>query len=143
MFLFAQAGALQYTGVTDEIAKYLTKLTDSSMTILISSVLWISTIGSSVLDNIVLVATFVPVIQSFKGLGTSLQPLWWALLFGGCFGGNITLVGSTANIVALGILEKEKNIRITFMRWLGIGLTVGLITTIIAMIALLMFPMYH
>ncbi|MCX7830295.1 MAG: aminotransferase V, partial [Acidobacteria bacterium] len=40
------------------------------------------------------------------------QPLWWALLFGGCFGGNITLIGSTANIVALGILEKERNIKV-------------------------------
>ena len=39
------------------------------------------------------------------------------------------MIGSTANIVALGILEKEKNLRINFFHWLGIGLTVGIVTT--------------
>jgi len=72
-----------------------------------------------------------------------LEPLWWALLLGGCFGGNITLVGSTANIVALGILEKERKVRITFMRWFGIGLTVGVVTTVIAWAMLLFIPFYH
>ncbi|PIR66161.1 MAG: hypothetical protein COU52_00320, partial [Candidatus Omnitrophica bacterium CG10_big_fil_rev_8_21_14_0_10_43_8] len=103
----------------------------------------ISTIGSSLLDNVVLVAAFIPVIQSFGSININLQPLWWALLFGGCFGGNITLVGSTANIVALGILEKEKNIKMTFFRWLGVGFIVGIVTTSIVWVALLFLPMYR
>jgi Na+/H+ antiporter NhaD/arsenite permease-like protein len=73
----------------------------------------------------------------------NLQPLWWALLFGGCLGGNITLIGSTANIVALGILEKEKKIRVTFFRWFWIGLVVGLATTTIVWIALITLPIYR
>jgi len=83
------------------------------------------------------------VIQSFGSININLQPLWWALLFGGCFGGNITLVGSTANIVALGILEKEKNIKMTFFRWLGVGFIVGIVTTSIVWVALLFLPMYR
>jgi Na+/H+ antiporter NhaD/arsenite permease-like protein len=77
-----------------------------------------------------------------QGLHLQLQPLWWALLFGGCFGGNITLVGSTANIVALGILEKEKNIRMTFFRWFWVGLTVGVVTTCVVWLALTILPFY-
>jgi len=143
MLLFAQAGTLKYTGVTDILARKLAGLTSNSLSGLIGIVLWVSTIGSSVLDNVVLVAAFIPVIQSFQSLNLDLQPLWWALLFGGCLGGNITLIGSTANIVALGILEKERNIKITFFRWLGIGLTVGIITTIIVWISLLWLPLYR
>ncbi|MCM8778942.1 MAG: anion permease, partial [Candidatus Omnitrophica bacterium] len=94
--------------------------------------LWLSCFGSSILDNVVLVAAFIPVVQGFASLGFSLRPLWWALLFGACYGGNITLVGSTANIVALGLLEKEKEIRIKFLQWLGIGLIVGIVTTALA-----------
>ena len=45
--------------------------------------------------------------------------------------------------VALGILEKEKNIRMTFLRWFGVGLTVGLITTSIVWVALLFLPLYR
>ena len=143
LLLFAKAGTLKYTGATDVFAKKILTLVKHSPGMLIGTILWMSAIGSSILDNVVLVAAFIPIVQSFKDLGFVLQPLWWALLFGGCMGGNITLVGSTANIVALGILEKEKNIRMTFFRWFWIGLTVGLITTAIVWIALLVLPMYH
>ncbi|MDD3906092.1 MAG: SLC13 family permease [Candidatus Omnitrophica bacterium] len=141
MLLFAQAGTLQYTGATDELAKRLAGMVGNSQTFLTGVILWISAIGSSILDNVVLVAAFIPVIQGFKDIAT--QSFWWALLFGGCLGGNITLVGSTANIVALGMLEKEKNIRITFLRWFGIGLTVGLSTTIVVWLALTFLPFYR
>jgi len=142
LLLFAQAGTLKFTGATDVLARNLAHAAGNSTAVLIGIVLWISTIGSSILDNVVLVAAFIPVVQSFQGLNVSLQPLWWALLFGGCLGGNITLVGSTANIVALGILEKEKNIHVTFFRWFWVGLTVGLITTGIVWMALLFLPFY-
>ncbi|MFH0913622.1 MAG: SLC13 family permease [Candidatus Omnitrophota bacterium] len=142
LLLFAQAGTLKYTGATDVIAKHLAGLAGNSSMFLTGIVLWTAAIGSSILDNVVLVAAFIPVIQSFQGLGSNLQPLWWALLFGGCLGGNITLIGSTANIVALGILEKEKNVRMTFFRWFGVGLTVGLITTTVAWLALAFLPIY-
>ena len=142
LLLFAQAGTLKYSGATDILAKNLLGLAKNSSSYLIGIVLWTSTIGSSILDNVVLVAAFIPVIQSFQSLNLNLQPLWWALLFGGCLGGNITLVGSTANIVALGILEKERNIKMNFFRWFWVGLTVGVITTAVVWCALIFLPFY-
>jgi len=143
MLIFAQAGTLKYTGATDVLATKLVQVVRNSPSALTGVILWISAIGSSVLDNVVLVAAVIPIVQSFKALGFSLQPLWWALLFGGCLGGNITLVGSTANIVALGILEKEKNIRMTFFRWFWVGLSVGIITTALVWLALILLPFYR
>lgn len=143
LLLFAQAGTLKYTGTTDVFAKSLAAFAGHSSQALTGIILWIATIGSSILDNVVLVAAFVPVVQSFQGLNLNLHMLWWALLFGGCLGGNITLIGSTANIVALGILEKEKHIRMTFFQWFGIGLAVGIITTTIVWLALLFIPIYR
>ena len=142
LLLFAQAGTLKYTGATDVLAQKMLRLVDNNPKALAGMVLWVSAIGSSILDNVVLVAAFIPVVQSFQGLNVTLQPLWWALLFGGCLGGNITLVGSTANIVALGILEKEKNIRMTFFRWFWVGLSVGIITTCVVWAALIWLPFY-
>ncbi len=143
LLLFAQAGTLKYTGATDVFAQKLVGMAKNNPLILTGTVLWISAIGSSILDNVVLVAAFIPIVQSIKMLGFAMQPLWWALLFGGCLGGNITLVGSTANIVALGILEKEKNIRMTFFGWFWIGLTVGIITTMVVWLALIYLPFYR
>ncbi len=143
LLLFVQAGTLKYTGTTVFLAQRIVESVSSNPNFLISIILWVSTIGSSVLDNVISVAAFIPVIQGFQALNVNLQPLWWALLFGGCFGGNITLVGSTANIVALGILEKEKNIKITFLKWFWIGLSVGLVTTSIVWLALIFLPFYR
>lgn len=142
MLLFAQAGTLKYTGATDILASRLANLAGNHPSVLTGLVLWVATIGSSILNNVVLVAAFIPIIQSFQVLSLNLKPLWWSLLFGGCLGGNITLIGSTANIVTLGILEKEKNIHMTFFRWFWVGLTVGLITTSVVWFALVFLPFY-
>ncbi len=143
MLLFAQAGTLKYTGATDVLAKKLFGFSGNSLPVLTGIILWSSAIGSSILDNVILVAAFIPIIQSFQFANISLQPLWWALLFGGCLGGNITVVGSTANIVALGILEKEKKIHIKFMQWFAIGIITGGITTCVVWLVLLFLPFYR
>lgn len=131
MFLFAKAGALKYTGLTDRLAAGIASVATSQFQIQ-SFVLWFSSFASSLLDNVVLVAALIPVVQSLAGLGFSAEPLWWGLLFGGVYGGNMTMIGSTANIVALGMLEKRFNYHMRFFKWLWIGLLGGLLPTMVA-----------
>ena len=138
MFLFAKAGCLKYVGITDIISESLMGLGGGSLLILIPVVLWISGFLSAACDNVLVVATFVPIIQNLaEQLGTDV--LWWALLFGGCYGGNMTMVGSTANIVALGILEDRKGIHMTLGFWIKIGLLGSVIPMAIGTAALLIF----
>lgn len=139
MLLFAKVGALKYTGVTEIFSRGIAGLANGSQFFMTTFVLWASAIGSSILDNVVLVATFIPVINELKIIGIETSSLWWALLFGGCLGGNITLVGSTANIVALGMLEKQAKFKISFWQWFKIGSVVGLITTGIVWFILITF----
>lgn len=143
LLLFMQAGTLKYAGTTVFFANKLIKIIGENLKILASAVLWISAFGSSILDNVVLVAAFIPILQGFQAINISSQKLWWALLFGGCLGGNITLIGSTANIVASGILEKERNIRLNFFSWLWVGLLVGLVTTSLVWGVLIFAPFYR
>jgi Na+/H+ antiporter NhaD/arsenite permease-like protein len=140
MFLFAKAGCLKYVGVTDIISNNLMSIGGGNLLLLIPLILLFSGLISSVLDNVLVVAMFIPVIQSMTtSLGTN--ALWWALLFGACYGGNITMVGSTANIVALGILEDRKHYHMRFKYWIKIGLLGGLIPMAVALIATLL--MFH
>jgi len=135
MFLFAKAGCLKYVGITDIISESLMGL-GGGILILIPVVLWISGFLSAACDNVLVVATFVPIIQNLaEQLGTDV--LWWALLFGGCYGGNMTMVGSTANIVALGILEDRKGIHMTLGFWIKIGLLGSVVPMVIGTVALL------
>ena len=138
MFLFAKAGALKYTGLTDVLANSISSFATSQVQIQ-TFMLWFSGIMSSLLDNVVLIAALIPVVQSLVVMGFNGDPLWWALLFGGVYGGNITMIGSTANIVALGMLEKQFNYHMRFIRWLGIGILGGVIPMIIGTIWLLIF----
>ena len=47
------------------------------------------------------------------------------------------MIGSTANIIALGLLEKEQNIKIAFFNWLKIGTVVGSLSIIISFLAII------
>ena len=138
MFLFAKAGALKYVGITDIVSDYMMGLGQGNVFILIPMVLWLSGFLSAAMDNVLVVATFVPIIQNLTAqLGSPV--LWWALLFGGCYGGNMTMVGSTANIVALGILEDRVGYHMKLSYWIKIGLVASLVPMAIGTVALLIF----
>jgi len=138
MFLFAKAGALKYTGLTDVLAGGIASIATSQIQIT-TFMLWFSGIFSGFLDNVVLIAALIPVVQSLAVIGCNASPLWWALLFGGVYGGNITMIGSTANIVALGMLEKQFNYHMRFFKWLGIGLVGGLLPMLVGQVWLMIF----
>jgi Na+/H+ antiporter NhaD/arsenite permease-like protein len=138
MFLFAKAGALQYTHLTDVLAAAISS-TATSQPQIQTFVVWFSGIASSLMDNVVLVAALIPVVNSLIALGYNGFPLWFALLFGGVYGGNITMIGSTANIVAIGMLEKNFSYHMKFFKWFWIGLLGGFLPMLIGTLWLLLF----
>ena len=143
MFLFAQAGILSATGVAETLAGRVLAFASHSHTFLISTILFGSAIISSALDNVVVVAGSIPVIHSINAMLELKSVLWWALLFGACFGGNMTIIGSTANIIAIGALEKRKNTTIGFGYWFKIGAVVGIVTLVFILIAITFLPYYR
>jgi Na+/H+ antiporter NhaD/arsenite permease-like protein len=52
-------------------------------------------------------------------------PVFVAMMFGGTLGGNATLIGASANVVAVGICAARGQ-RVTFMQFLRIGLPIAL-----------------
>lgn len=136
MFLFAQAGVIQSSGIAAALAQKMLDVV-SAKKALAATVLFSSGLFSSILDNVVVVASYVPVIRNMNIADKGL--LWWALLFGGCYGGNVTMIGSSANIVALGILEKKTNYRVSFGEWLKLGAVVGAASAFISILTMWLF----
>jgi Na+/H+ antiporter NhaD/arsenite permease-like protein len=58
--------------------------------------------------------------------------IYWLMLFGGTFMGNMTVIGSTANIIAVGVLEKRGHGTIKFGEWFKIGFIVSIVSMAIA-----------
>jgi Na+/H+ antiporter NhaD/arsenite permease-like protein len=141
MLLFAIAGSMEEQRVTHCLADKLTGVVKAGPRGMIPLVLLISSLGSAFIDNIIFVAAFTPVIQALIEKSADFSVLWWTLLFGACFGGNITVVGSTANIIAVGFLEKRSHAHIGFWEWLKVGALVGLLTGLVAWALLMVIPM--
>ncbi len=135
MLLFAIAGTLEHTHVDRVMATYFSGFCGSNLFTLVPFILVLTAVGSAFVDNVIFVAAFSPVIEQLSITVKDL-PLWWALLFGACFGGNITMIGSTANIVALGMLEKRSHIHIYFFQWLKIGALSAFLAMLIAWVSL-------
>ncbi|MCD8350319.1 MAG: anion permease [Planctomycetaceae bacterium] len=127
LMLFMIAGALERTGTTDRVAEYMVQAFGDTTQVLIPAVLGVSTLMSAFVENIVFVAAFIPIVNKFDQ-----TPLLWALLHGACLGGNITMVGSTANIVAVGMMEKRYWTTVHFVTWLKTGILVGLASCLVA-----------
>jgi Na+/H+ antiporter NhaD/arsenite permease-like protein len=137
LFLFALAGVVKYSGASDVIARGLTGKFGNPANLLSAVLIYSSSLLSAILDNTVVVATYIPIVQSLGSLNINIKPLWWAVLFGACYGGNITIIGSTANIIAMDILEKSRGVKIGFYPWLKVGLVVGIVTTTVAYLAII------
>lgn len=135
MLLFASAGTLQYVGVTEHIAKGMLNATDGNLSLLFVVVTWSIGILSAFMDNVLAVASYVPVVADLAET-VNVAPLWWGMLMGGTILGNLTFIGSTANIVAIGMLEKEEKKGITFMEWFWPGLVTSVPSLLLATILL-------
>ena len=140
MLLFSISASLSTNGITGNLAKTLTQHVKGGPTGMIPFVVVISSLGSAFVDNIVFVAAFTPVVQELMKMSSEYSVLWWALLFGACYGGNITVVGSTANIVASGLLEKHGYHPVKFGDWIKIGALVGVVSGVMAWVMLLVMP---
>jgi len=134
--LFASVGALQYVGVTDLLAQTIFAVSGGSELSLLVILTASISLLTAFLDNVLAVAIFMPVVTGLGEAGAQTFPLWWAMLFSGCFFGNATIIGSTANIVALGMHERENRGHISFLEWVKYGSIIAFTTLLFAMVAL-------
>jgi len=136
LILFASVGTLRLTGVTTVMANSLLFLAGGNETWLFVSFILIAGILSAFMDNVLAVATFIPIIQDLQSIGVHGFPLWWGALFAGTFFGNLTMIGSTANIVAVGMIERRRVGHITFIQWIKPGLLASVPPIAIAILLL-------
>ena len=134
--LFVIIGGMQSAGVFQGLVNLLSHLVNLPPVILGLIILWGVALGSSAVDNVPITIALIPVIQGLGDAGIPAAPLWWALVFGAGFGGNGTIIGSTANIVVASLSEKTRN-PITPRLWNKRGLPVMIGSTLVASICYL------
>lgn len=105
--LFIVVGGLEQTGILEQIAGFIEKVSGGNAYIMVAIIIWISAIASAFIDNIPFAATMVPVISSLAATtGVPLTTLAWALAMGTDIGGSATPIGASANVVGTAAAAK-------------------------------------
>ena len=137
--LFMLVGGIEQAGVLEYIAKGIHNIAGDNLVLLTMSILWFSAILSAFVDNIPFTATMIPLIKDIGAIsGIAIGPLWWALSLGACLGGNGTIIGASANVVASGMAEDTGH-KISFIAYFKICFPLMLVTVAIATVYLLLF----
>lgn len=106
--IFMIIGGLDAVGIINDISDLLVKASGGNVFALYSLLVWASVVISAFIDNIPYVATMLPVVTGIAAtLGINPMVLYLGLLSGATLGGNLTPIGASANITAVGILRKE------------------------------------
>jgi Na+/H+ antiporter NhaD/arsenite permease-like protein len=136
--LFIMVGALVKTGVIDELARSAIEFTDGNALLTAMLILGVSAPVSGVIDNIPYTATMAPIVSELSASipdMTHPHALWWALVLGADFGGNLTAVGASANVVMLGIARRAEN-PISFWEFTRKGLLITVLSIVISAVYL-------
>ncbi|MBF0209827.1 MAG: ArsB/NhaD family transporter [Desulfamplus sp.] len=134
--LFILVGVLEHKGVIEWIAHHVFLKIGGNPYVMVLTVLWVSGIASGFLDNIPFTITMIPIVRVM--LEASPVPndiLWWALALGACFGGNLTMIGASANIVSVGI-AKQCGVHISFFEFMKKSAMITIMTLTISSIYL-------
>lgn len=121
--LFMLVEAVVQVGIVGGIADRLAQAAGGDSTLASITLLWFSAVASAVVDNIPYTATAIPVVQRLTESGLREQPLWWSLALGACLGGNLTIVGASANVVVANMAARAGH-PIRFLDFLGHGAVV-------------------
>lgn len=106
--LFIIISGVEKAGVLDWLAEKMVLLGGGNLFVIYTVIVWVSVLLSAFIDNIPYVATMLPVVQSIAlSMGIAPYVLYFGLLTGATLGGNITPIGASANITAIGILRKS------------------------------------
>jgi len=97
--LFMLVEAVVQVGIVGGLATAIADATAGHEGATAMALLWFSAGASAIIDNIPYTATAIPVVHQLVEGGMPADALWWSLALGACLGGNLTIVGASANVV--------------------------------------------
>ncbi len=128
--LFIVIQGVTNAGIIDDISHLFVTLGGDNIFLLYTLIVWGSVLISAFVDNIPYVATMLPVVSGIAAtLGCDPLLLYFGLLTGATLGGNLTPIGASANIAAIGILRQEGyEVRTKDFMQIGIPFTLCAVT---------------
>ena len=122
--LFVLISGLSVSGVVATVADYMSAFAGESVLIALVMIVLVSVAVSAFVDNIPYTIAMLPVTQLLaERMGVNPLPLLFALVLSTSLGGNITPIGASANVVAVGMLKRH-GYKVSFLEFFRIGFPV-------------------
>ena len=138
MALFILVCGAEYCGLMEKIGGLMSLMDGWPVPVVVLVIMWVSAIAAAVMNNVSFTAAMVTVVAAFisstPAFNHSMECrnlLWWGLALAVCLGGNASLVGAAANLVTVGIAEKNGH-QVGFMDFLKYGVPVTLGSMVLA-----------
>ncbi len=127
--LFIIIGGLIETGVIKIAAEQILSYTRGSEEVITLFIIWALGLISGFINNVPYATTLAPVVNNLDS-AMNIVPLWWSLSLGICLGGNLTLLGASANVIVVQMAEKSGySISFSeFMKYSSIIVIISLLT---------------
>jgi Na+/H+ antiporter NhaD/arsenite permease-like protein len=133
--VFILVESLVVAGLMSDLASFILRISSGSPLVVFLLMVWISVLLSAFVDNVPYLMAMLPVVQVLSPeLDVSPYVIYLGLLLGASVGGNITPIGASANIVAMGIM-KTNGYSSGFFEFVRIGLPF----TVVAVLASTIF----
>jgi len=143
--LFALVGALEHTGVIKIAADMLTPYLQASLLGGVSLLYWVTAPIVAFVEHDAYILALLYIIRDFAHVtGINPWPYYWALLFAGTLGSNLTIAGAPALYVALSMSEKEDNKKVTlkeFLSWSAKYATLSLVICFVLLVFIWVLPL--
>ena len=137
--LFILVGILEEKGAIEWIARNIFLRTARNPYAMVLTVLWVSGIVSGFIDNIPFTITMIPIVKlMLQSQAVPHNVLWWALSLGACFGGNLTMIGASANIVSCG-MAKKYGYAISFFEFMRISAIATIVSLVLSSLLLIAY----
>ncbi|WP_235951997.1 ArsB/NhaD family transporter [Crateriforma spongiae] len=138
MGLFVIIGCVKQTGALAWVAEQVVAVSGNRLALLVPLLGVFSAVASSIVDNIPVAATLIPIVRDISGGSVPAEPLWWTLVICCNLGGNGTPIGSISCVIAIYALKREVGVHVGWGQFLKLGGSVMLIQVAGAIVYILL-----
>ena len=131
--LFALVGGLEKGGVIDGIAHWMVPFIESSLILGTSVLYWVSAAVCGIVEHDAYILTLLYVIRDLSAKEAAINPwpLYWALLWAGTLGSNLTIAGAPALFVAVNLGEKEDKRKVPLKEFFRYTVTYVIVSLVV------------
>ncbi len=129
--LFVVMRAMQKSGLIDALLSSIHGLLNQDLFASLLNISWVSTLLSNVVSNVPAVLLLSPFFETLSNSKTA----WITLAMSSTLAGNLTIIGSVANIIVFEI-ARTRLVQVSWLEYAKVGIPLTLLTILIGVISI-------